>query len=123
MDEKKNSLDTDSTIDTATKKFQVGGQAVIEGVMMRSPKSFTVAVRKSNGQIVIKKQPYVALTERFRFLKIPIIRGAVVLIESLYLGIKALSFSAEEAMDEENPETKTFGRKQEKKGEYLSLSG
>lgn len=115
MDKKKNSLDTDNTTNTATKKFQVGGQAVIEGVMMRSPKSFTVAVRKSDGQIVIKKQPYIALTERFRFLKIPIIRGAVVLIESLYLGIKALSFSAEEAMDEENPETKTFGSKQEKK--------
>jgi len=99
MHKKRNSSDTDSTTDTATKKFQVGGQAVIEGVMMRSPKSFTVAVRKSDGQIVIKKQPYIALTERFRFLKIPIIRGAVVLIESLYLGIKALSFSAEEAMD------------------------
>ncbi len=122
MDKKRNSSDTDSTTDTTTKKFQVGGQAVIEGVMMRSPKSFTVAVRKSDGQIVIKKQPYVALTERFRFLKIPIIRGAVVLIESLYLGIRALSFSAEEAMDEENPETKTFGSKQEKKqGIFVTL--
>ena len=115
MDKKRNSLDTNSTSHTAIKKFQVGGQAVIEGVMMRSPKSFTVAVRKSDGQIVIKKQPYIALTERFRFLKTPIIRGAVVLIESLYLGIKALSFSAEEAMDEENPETETFGSKKEKK--------
>ncbi len=115
MDKKRNSSDTNSTTDTATKKFQVGGQAVIEGVMMRSSKSFTVAVRKSDGQIVIKKQPYIALTERFRFFKIPIIRGAVVLIESLYLGIKALSFSAEEAMDEENPETRTFGSKEEKK--------
>ncbi|GAH37557.1 unnamed protein product, partial [marine sediment metagenome] len=45
MDKKRNSSDTDSTTDTATKKFQVGGQAVIEGVMMRSPKLFTVAVR------------------------------------------------------------------------------
>ncbi|KKL27723.1 hypothetical protein LCGC14_2382290 [marine sediment metagenome] len=122
MDKKRNSLDTDSTTDTTRKKFQVGGQAVIEGVMMRSPKSFTIAVRKSDGQIVIKKRPYIALTERFRFLKIPIIRGAVVLIESLYLGIKALSFSAEEAMDEENPETKTFGSKQEKKqGIFVTL--
>jgi len=50
-------------------------------------------------------------------LKIPIIRGAVVLIESLYLGIKALSFSAEEAMEEENPETKTLDTKKEKKEE------
>ena len=101
----------------STRKFQVGGQAVIEGVMMRSPKSFTVAIRKSNGQIMIKKEPYIALTERFKFLKIPIIRGAVVLIESLYLGIKALSFSAEEAMEEENPETKTLDAQKEKKEE------
>jgi uncharacterized protein YqhQ len=101
----------------STRKFQVGGQAVIEGVMMRSPKSFTVAIRKSNGQITIKKEPYIALTERFKFLKIPIIRGAVVLIESLYLGIKALSFSAEEAMEEENPETKILDTKKEKKEE------
>ncbi len=106
----------------SVKKFQVGGQAVIEGVMMRSPKSFTVAIRKSNGKIVIKKKSYIALTERFRFLKIPIIRGAVVLIESLYLGIRALSFSAEEAMDEENPETKTLGSKKEKKeGIFVTL--
>ena len=103
----------------STRKFPVGGQAVIEGVMMRSPKSFTVAIRKSNGQIMIKKEPYIALTERFKFLKIPIIRGAVVLIESLYLGIKALSFSAEEAMEEENPETKTLDAKKEKKGEIF----
>lgn len=120
--DKRDSLDTDSTTDTAIKKFQVGGQAVIEGVMMRSPKAFTVAIRKSNGKIVIKKKSYIALTERFRFLKIPIIRGAVVLIESLYLGIRALSFSAEEAMDEENPETKTLGSKKEKKeGIFVTL--
>jgi len=112
-----NEKDKAPKMPVSTRKFQVGGQAVIEGVMMRSPKSFTVAIRKSNGQIMIKKEPYIALTERFKFLKIPIIRGAVVLIESLYLGIKALSFSAEEAMEEENPETKTLDAKKEKKEE------
>ncbi|MBA7675618.1 hypothetical protein ES703_83854 [subsurface metagenome] len=112
-----NEKDKPPKMPVSTRKFQVGGQAVIEGVMMRSPKSFTVAIRKSNGQIMIKKEPYIALTERFKFLKIPIIRGAVVLIESLYLGIKALSFSAEEAMEEENPETKTLDAKKEKKEE------
>jgi len=112
-----NEKDKPPKMPVSTRKFQVGGQAVIEGVMMRSPKSFTVAIRKSNGQIMIKKEPYIALTERFKFLKIPIIRGAVVLIESLYLGIKALSFSAEEAMEEENPETKTLDTKKEKKEE------
>lgn len=110
MNKKKNSSDIDNITDTSTKKFQVGGQAVIEGVMMRSPKSFTVAIRKSNGQIMIKKEPYITLTERFKFLKIPIIRGAVVLIESLYLGIKALSFSAEEAMEEEKSDKKESER-------------
>jgi uncharacterized protein YqhQ len=112
-----NEKDKAPKMPVSTRKFQVGGQAVIEGVMMRSPKSFTVAIRKSNGQITIKKEPYIALTERFKFLKIPIIRGAVVLIESLYLGIKALSFSAEEAMEEENPETKILDTKKEKKEE------
>jgi len=123
MDKKKNSLDTESAPDTTIKKFQVGGQAVIEGVMMRSPKSFTVAVRKSDGQIVIKKQPYVALTERFRFLKIPIIRGAVVLIESLYLGIKALSFSAKRLWMKKTPRQKPLAVSKKKNREYLSLSG
>lgn len=112
-----NEKDKPPKMPVSTREFQVGGQAVIEGVMMRSPKSFTVAIRKSNGQIMIKKESYIALTERFKFLKIPIIRGAVVLIESLYLGIKALSFSAEEAMEEENPETKTLDAKKEKKEE------
>ncbi|GAG85956.1 unnamed protein product, partial [marine sediment metagenome] len=114
-----NEKDKAPKMPVSTRKFQVGGQAVIEGVMMRSPKSFAVAIRKSNGQIMIKKEPYTALTERFKFLKIPIVRGAVVLIESLYLGIKALSFSAEEAMEEENPETKTLDAKKEKKGEIF----
>ncbi len=114
-----NEKDKPPHISVSTRKFQVGGQAVIEGVMMRSPTSFTVAIRKSNGQIMIKKEAYTALTERFKFLKIPIVRGAVVLIESLYLGIKALSFSADEAMKEENPETKTLDAKKEKKREIF----
>lgn len=92
------------------KGWQVGGQAVIEGVMMRSPESVTVAIRKNDGQIVVKKEPYIALSKRYKLLNLPIIRGAVVLIESLYLGIKALSFSAEEAMEEESPPKKESGK-------------
>lgn len=102
MDKKKNHSGTGSAADTSIKGWEVGGQAVIEGVMMRSPKSVTVAIRKNDGQIVVKKEPYIALSKRYRLLSIPIIRGAAVLIESLYLGIKALNFSAEEAMKEEN---------------------
>ncbi|MFQ5835294.1 MAG: DUF1385 domain-containing protein [bacterium] len=78
----------------------IGGQAVIEGVMMRSPKFFTVALRRADGGILLKKNPYIAITKRKRWLDIPIVRGAIVLVESLYLGIKALTFSADQAMEE-----------------------
>ena len=101
MGKKRNHSGTGGSTHSPIKGWQVGGQAVIEGVMMRSPESVTVAIRKNDGQIVVKKEPYIALSKRYKLLNLPIIRGAVVLIESLYLGIKALSFSAEEAMEEE----------------------
>ena len=82
-------------------EFEVGGQAVIEGVMMRSPKFISIAIRKSSGEIIVKKEPYISLVKRVKFLNIPIIRGVVVLFETLYIGIKALSFSANEAIEEE----------------------
>ncbi len=110
MDKKRNYSGTDGSTDTSIKGWQVGGQAVIEGVMMRSPESVTVAIRKNDGQIVVKKESYIALSKRYKLLNLPIIRGAVVLIESLYLGIKALSFSAEEAMEEESPPKKESGK-------------
>lgn len=78
----------------------IGGQAVIEGVMMRSPKFFAIALRKPDGDILVRKDPYVAITKRTKWLDIPIIRGAIALVESLYLGIKALTFSADQAMEE-----------------------
>lgn len=78
----------------------IGGQAVIEGVMMRSPKFLTIALRRADGGILVKKNPYIALTKRKRWLNIPIVRGAIVLVESLYLGLKALTFSADQAMEE-----------------------
>ncbi len=110
MDKKRSHSDTDSSTESPIKGWQVGGQAVIEGVMMRSPESVTVAIRKNDGQIVVKKESYIALSKRYKLLNLPIIRGAVVLIESLYLGIKALSFSAEEAMEEESPPKKESGK-------------
>ena len=110
MDKKNSHSGTDGSTHSPIKGWQVGGQAVIEGVMMRSPKSVTIAIRKNDGQIVVKKEPYIALSKRYKLLNVPIIRGAVVLIESLYLGIKALSFSAEEAMEEEKPAKKESER-------------
>lgn len=78
----------------------IGGQAVIEGVMMRSPKSFVVAVRKANGTIVVRERPWLTFSERFPVLKWPILRGANMLVESMYNGMNALQFSAEQAANQ-----------------------
>lgn len=72
----------------------VGGQAVIEGVMMRAPHSYAVAVRRPDGQIVSKAERLPALSETYPLLKLPVLRGSAVLIQSMMLGIKALNFSA-----------------------------
>ncbi|NOZ84727.1 MAG: DUF1385 domain-containing protein [Deltaproteobacteria bacterium] len=75
----------------------VGGQAVIEGVMMRGPRSLAIAVRRPGGEIVIKDSPWRSIWERYAFLRWPFFRGSIVLLETLINGIQALSFSAEQA--------------------------
>ncbi len=92
------------------KKINVGGQAVIEGVMMRAPRSVAIAVRRPDGEIVVKTELVVPLSERYPLFKFPIIRGAVALFSSLVIGIKALNFSANAAMtDEEKDGEKSDG--------------
>lgn len=86
-------------------KINVGGQAVIEGVMMRAPRALAIAVRRPTGEIAVKKEEVAPLSERYPVVKLPIVRGAVALFASLVTGIKALNFSANEAMvDEEGQE-------------------
>ncbi|MBF0496743.1 MAG: DUF1385 domain-containing protein [Deltaproteobacteria bacterium] len=85
-----------------TNRLNVGGQAVIEGVMMRAPKSLAVAVRKPNGEIAVKKEPWKSISEKWSFLKLPFLRGTVVLLETLINGIQALTFSANQALEEED---------------------
>ncbi len=87
-------------------KINVGGQAVIEGVMMRAPRAMAIAVRRPTGEIVVKREEMVPLSERFPVVKLPIIRGAVALFHSLMMGMSALNFSANEAMVEEGEEKK-----------------
>lgn len=76
------------------KKCAVGGQAVIEGVMMRGSKGIATAVRKSDGEIAVEVQEYTPMSKRNVILGIPIIRGFASLIESLVIGIKTLNYSA-----------------------------
>src|SRR5205814_4701648 len=80
----------------------VGGQAVIEGVMMRSPKGYSVAVRRQDGTVRVMKNALLSLGEKWKILKTPILRGVGVLGQALVLGIRALRFSLEEALTEEN---------------------
>ncbi len=82
------------------KPLQVGGQAVIEGVMMRAPGRIATAVRRSNGKIIVKKRDYVSLAEKNKFFKMPVLRGAVGLVEMMYIGIETLNFSTEVAMQD-----------------------
>jgi uncharacterized protein YqhQ len=84
----------------------IGGQAVIEGVFMRAPRALAVAVRAPNGTILVRKEPYSPFYQRFKFLKLPLIRGAFVMIDSLVVGIRALNWSAEQAADEPDKDAK-----------------
>ncbi len=88
----------------------VGGQAVIEGVMMRSPRMVATAVRLPDGSIQVKAQEFVSISRRVPLFGLPIVRGAVVLVESLRVGIQALSFSAEAAVQEESSKPKSERR-------------
>ena len=103
------------------KIMPVGGQAVIEGVMMRSPKRIATAIRRANGEIEIKEQDFESLIQRKKILNIPIVRGAITLIEVMILGIKTLQWSADKAMEDLNEEEKKKGKKiKEKKKAGMS---
>ena len=94
------SLRDDPVSEKGEKLMRVGGQAVIEGVMMRSPKSMAIAVRRPNGEIVVKKEKLTYFSERTLLFKIPLVRGVLVLISALILGIQALNYSANQALSE-----------------------
>ena len=81
--------------------FAVGGQAVIEGVMMRGKDFVACAVRNPEGEIVLKKEPFHSILVRLKLAKVPIVRGAIGLVETMVLGMRILSYSAEVAMPEE----------------------
>ncbi len=81
-------------------KIYVGGQAVIEGVMMRGPQYIATAVREPSGSIVIEKEELHTLGEKYPILRKPLLRGCVALYESLLYGMKSLAFSAKASGDE-----------------------
>jgi len=82
-------------------ELAMGGQAIIEGVMMRSPHRIAMAVRTPEGDIAVESRPHVPYSKRNKFLGWPIVRGAVSMVEALVIGIGALNWSAEHAMPPE----------------------
>src|SRR5437870_4690201 len=82
---------------TAERDLIVGGQAVIEGVMMRTPNAYAIAVRKADGTIVNTAARLPKWSDKYPLLKLPVLRGGAVLLQSMGLGIKALNYSANEA--------------------------
>src|SRR5947209_8514895 len=84
----------------------VGGQAVMEGVMMRAPHSYCVAVRKPNGEMVTEEMPVARVSEKHPLFKVPVLRGLGVLGQAMSLGMKALSFSANAALDDGSEDKK-----------------
>lgn len=91
--------------------FAVGGQAVIEGVMMRSYDFVTVAVRKESGDIKVKDDPFKSFTRRIKIFGLPFVRGVVNLFEMMIIGMKSINFSANEMVDEGNDNTPTMKQK------------
>ncbi len=102
---------------------RIGGQAVIEGVMMKGPTAIATAVRKSNGEIVVEKKELKASVSKNKILKLPIIRGVVAFISSMVTGVKCLMYSADQVdfEDEEGYEESKFEKwLDEKFGDKIS---
>lgn len=97
----------------------IGGQAVIEGIMMKNGDAYATAVRKTDGEIAVGRESYVNVGKRHPFLALPLVRGVVSFVESMALGIKTLTYSASFFEDDESQEPtgfekwlmKTFGDK------------
>ena len=94
----------------------VGGQAVLEGVMMRSPHAWGIAVRKPSGEIVTHSEPLERPSEQHKWMGWPVVRGVMTLGHAMTLGFRALKFSANAALEEisaNDPDSKDQGKKME----------
>lgn len=100
----------------------IGGQAVIEGIMMKNGDRYATAVRKPDGEIAVKEDTYVSMTQKVKFCGLPFIRGVFSFADSMILGMRTLTYSASFFEDDEDSEPgrfelwldKTFGEKVEK---------
>lgn len=92
----------------------IGGQAVIEGVMMKGPEDVAIAIRKGPDDIMVHKEPVKHITKRYPIFKLPVVRGMFALIDTMVLGVRALTFSAEQVEFEEEDKPSRFDQFMEK---------
>src|SRR5213593_2657332 len=113
----------DKAITSSPEDILVGGQAVLEGVMMRTPYAYAVAVRRPNGAIEIKKEAVLRLSSLWKPLSLPVIRGFAVLLQSLVLGLRTLNFSFNVALTDLEPDEvkKSTAESAKKGGEFLPI--
>lgn len=89
------------------RRTSIGGQALIEGVMMRGPKEVAIVVRRPDQQLTVKKEAVGGMIQKYKLNKIPFLRGSIAMIDSMILGMRSLTFSAEiaeEGLEEEEPD-------------------
>ena len=101
----------------------IGGQAVMEGVMMKNGDNYAVAVRKNDEEIVVEKREHVSLTKRVKFFGLPVIRGVIIFGESLFVGVKTLTYSAKIYEEETEGESAKQATVKEKTKEDIVMAG
>ncbi len=101
----------------------IGGQAVMEGVMMKNGDNYAVAVRKNDEEIVVEKREHVSLTKRVKFFGLPVIRGVIIFGESLFVGVKTLTYSAKIYEEETEGEAAKQATVKEKTKEDIVMAG
>ena len=100
----------------------VGGQAVMEGVMMRAPHSYCVAVRKANGELITEESPLEKVSDKYPIFKLPVLRGLGTLGQAMWLGLKALRFSASAALEDVQPSGEGSGKPKEVSSWMMGLN-
>jgi len=98
--------------------FAVGGQAVIEGVMMRSPNFIAITVRKENGELIDKSYPFQNLVQKYKWLNIPLLRGVINMFEMMVVGTKALNWSADQFIEDEGEKDKPTEKTPQKESKF-----
>ncbi|MGH9669979.1 MAG: DUF1385 domain-containing protein [Terriglobales bacterium] len=101
----------------------IGGQAVLEGVMMRSPHAWAIAVRKASGEIVSRSEPLDRPSDRRPWLGWPLVRGVATLGQAMALGVRALRFSANVALDEALPQEEKKEKDEKKENKRPEITG